>query len=68
MVQEKKPPYSLNVVEVSDEVMKAGRAIFHELLDKYHRCKVLDLFPGYVQDVPNDSFVPGWYDPESDDY
>lgn len=60
VAQEKKPPYSVNVIEVSEEVMKAGTAKFHELLGKMHDCKVLDLYPGYVSDVPNDSFVPGW--------
>lgn len=60
VAQEKKPPYSVNVIEVSEEVMNAGRAKFHELLSKYHDCKVLDQWPGYVNDVPNDAFVPGW--------
>lgn len=67
VAQEKKPPYSVNVIEVSDEVMKAGVAKFHQLLDKYHDCKALDFFPGYVQDVPNDSFVPGWKEQELED-
>lgn len=61
VAQEKDPPYSVNVIEVSEEVMNAGVAKFHELLDKYHNCKVMDSWPGYMQDdVPNDSFVPGW--------
>lgn len=60
VAQEKKAPYSINVIEVSDEVMNAGGAKFHELLEKYHNCKVLDVWPGYVNDVPNDAFVPGW--------
>lgn len=67
VAQEKKPPYSVNVIEVSDEVMKAGNAKFHELLEKYHACKVVDIWPGFVQDVPNDSFVPGWADMEDDE-
>lgn len=60
VAQEKKPPYSVNVIEVSEEVMNAGLSKFHELLGKYHDCKALDMWPGYVSDVPNDSFVPGW--------
>lgn len=60
VVQEKKPPYSVNVVEVSEEVMNAGIAKFHSLLEKYHACKVADKWPGYVDDVPNDAFVPNW--------
>ena len=67
VAQEKKAPYSVNVIEVSEEVMKAGVAKFHQLLDKYHDCKTLDFFPGYVQDVPNDSFVPVWMEREMED-
>ena len=67
VAQEKKPPYSVNVIEVSEEVMNAGLAKFHQLLSKYHDCKALDVWQGYVQDVPNDSFVPGWMMNEMED-
>ena len=68
VAQEKKPPYSVNVIEVSEEVMKAGQAKFHELLEKYHACKALDQWPGYMTDnIPNDSFVPGWMEREMED-
>lgn len=60
VVQEKKPPYAVNVIEVTDEVADAGNAQYHLLLGKLHDCKAVDIFPGYVGDVPNDSFVPGW--------
>lgn len=67
VAQEKKPPYSVNVVEVSEEVMNAGLVKFHDLLGKYHNCKALDFYPGYCGDVPNDTFVPGWMEREMDD-
>ena len=67
VAQEKDPPYSVNVIEVSEEVMNAGVAKFHQLLEKYHNCKTLDVWNGYVQDVPNDSFVPGWMLNEMED-
>ena len=67
VAQEKKAPYSVNVIEVSEEVMNAGVAKFHELLGKYHDCNVLDNWPGYVGDVPNDCFVPTWMEREMED-
>lgn len=68
VAQEKKPPYSVNVIEVSEEVMDAGVAKFHQLLRQYHDCKVLDQWPGYLTDnIPNDSFVPGWMEREMED-
>ena len=47
--------------------MNAGLAKFHQLLGKYHDLKALDVWPGYVQDVPNDTFVPGWMNDEMED-
>ena len=67
VAQEKKAPYSVNVIEVPEDVMNAGIAKFHELLEKYHNCKALDFYPGYVQDVPNDAFVPTWMQQEMED-
>ena len=61
VVQEKEPPYSLNVIEVSEDVMKVGVAKFHELLQKYHDCKMVDIWPGYVDDTPNETQLPGWW-------
>ena len=67
VAQEKKAPYAVNVIEVSEEVMNAGVAKFHELLEKYHECRLMDMYPGYVGDVPNDSYVPGWAADEIDE-
>lgn len=67
VAQEKKPPYSVNVIEVSEDVMAAGVAKFHELLERYRDCKALDLWPGYVGDVPNDCFVPTWMEREMEE-
>jgi hypothetical protein len=61
VAQEKTPPYSVNVIEVSEEVMNAGVAKFHQLLEKLHACKLIDQWPGYLNgNVPNDAFVPNW--------
>jgi len=67
VAQEKKAPFSVNVIEVSEELMNAGVAKFHQLLEKYHDCKALDQWPGYVGDVPNDAYVPGWAEREMED-
>lgn len=67
VAQEKKPPYSVNVIEVSEEVMNAGSSKFHELLVKMHNCKAVDIWPGYVGDVANDAFVPGWMEREMEE-
>ena len=67
VAQEKKAPYSVNVIEVSEEVMNAGIAKFRQLMDRYHECRVLDKWPGYVGDVPNDAFLPNWMQQEMDD-
>lgn len=66
VVQEKAAPYSVNVIEVSEDVMNAGSAKFHELLNTYHECKTVDMWPGYVDDVPNETYLPGWVNLDGD--
>ena len=68
VAQEKKPPYSVNVIEVGEDVMNAGIAKFHQLMDKYRTCKAIDQWPGYLNsDVPNDAYVPNWMQQEMED-
>lgn len=67
VAQEKKAPYAVNVIEVSEDVMKVGVAKFHELLEKYHECKMVDIWSGYVDDVPNETTLPGWWSLEGED-
>ena len=68
VVQEKKPPYSVNVIDATEEVIRAGNIKFHELLRKYHTYKIIDQWPGYISgNVPNDSFVPTWAEREMED-
>ena len=67
VVQEKKAPYAVNVIEVSEEVMKAGYDKFQTLLNRYHECKEADMWPGYVSDVANETELPGWWSFEEDE-
>lgn len=67
VAQEKKAPYSVNVIEVSPEVMKVGRLKFHELLERYHECKEVDIWNGYCTDEPNETSLPGWMNFEEED-
>ena len=60
VAQEKKAPYSVNVIEVTEDVMAVGVAKFHDLLGKMHECKAVDIWPGYCDDIPNEAFIPGW--------
>lgn len=60
VAQEKKAPYAVNVIEVSEDVMEYGSRVFHDLLRKYHECSEMDLWNGYVDDVPNETQLPGW--------
>lgn len=62
VAQEKKAPYSVNVIQTTEDVMRVGIEKYHELLRKYHECKELDLWEGYVKDdTPNETVLPGWY-------
>lgn len=67
VAQEKKAPYSVNVIEAAEDVMRVGVDKFRELLEKYHECKAVDMWPGYCDGVPNEAFIPGWMNFGEDD-
>lgn len=69
VAQEKKAPYAVNVIEVSEDVMNVGVAKYHELLNKYHTCKELDEWGGYlpVDGGYNWTNLPAWFDDSADD-
>ena len=52
------------MIDVSEEVMDYGSMVYHELLRKYHECKEMDIWEGYVGDVPNDCWLPGYLESE----
>lgn len=62
VAQEKKEPYSVNVIEVSFDVMHFGSTVYHDLLTKYHDCKELDVWPGYcgLDGQINQTSLPKW--------
>lgn len=62
IVQEKTPPYAVNIVIVTPEVMTAGIDKFREYLGLYHECKMTGYWFGYtgMLDEPNEAFLPGW--------
>lgn len=62
IVQEKKAPYSVNVVEVTEDVMTNGMDTFRELIGILHQCLEVGYFPGYngMMDDINETYLPGW--------
>ena len=67
IAQEKKEPYSVNVIKVSEGVMRMGDAKYHQLLEQVHTCKALDWWPGYCDDGVNETELPGWAIAEEDE-
>lgn len=69
IVQEKKPPYAVNVIRVTEDVLRAGEECFRELMDTLHECKETGYWYGYngVYGEPNEAFLPGWYSLGDDD-
>ena len=62
IVQEKEPPYSLNILQVEEEVMTHGYDVFREYLGMYHRCKESGTWPGYLgeYEIINSLSLPAW--------
>lgn len=56
--QEKAPPYLVNIIELDDEALDAGRALNAKALRIYADCTVTDTWPGYASDVELISLPP----------
>lgn len=69
VVQEKKAPYSINIVQVSPEVMDYGVKQFRTLIGKLHTCKELDEWPGYlpIGGGYNWTDLPAWADMDEEE-
>lgn len=48
IAQEKKPPYSVNILQADELFIKHGYDIFRELLGIYHECKTSGVWWGYL--------------------
>ena len=62
IVQEKNPPYSVNICQADDLFVKYGYDIFRELLGLYKDCKESNNFFGYLgaYNVINNLSLPAW--------
>ena len=62
IVQEKKAPYAVNLVQVTEDVMLAGMDDFREYMGTLKQCMETDFWWGYtgIYGEPNESFLPGW--------
>lgn len=62
IVQEKNPPYSVNVISVTPDVMLAGIDVYRELLGLYADCSATGFWYGYngPMQEPNEAYLPGW--------
>jgi hypothetical protein len=59
VVQEKDPPYLVNVVQLDDEAMRIGRALNRRALAVYADCAASGHWPGYSG--VDTATLPGWY-------
>ena len=62
VVQEKEPPFAVNVVEADHAFIQRGKDKMRELLGIYHECKTTGNWPGYMGADPVISTLelPSW--------
>lgn len=62
IAQEKTPPYSVNILQADDLMVKHGYDIFRELIGIYHECKTTGNWYGYLgaYNVINNLSLPAW--------
>lgn len=59
IVQEKDPPYLVNVVELDPYALQIGAALVEQAVDIYLRCTETGKWPGYGTEV-NQACLPRW--------
>ena len=69
VVQEKEPPYAINVLVADDAFVAHGEEIFRELISLYHHCKTTNKWFGYLgeDNVINTLSLPVWMSAEKGD-
>jgi hypothetical protein len=65
VVQEKQPPYLVNVLEPDVVAMRIGRRRNRQAIDLYAECKATDTWPGYSSDVELVG-LPPWAERQED--
>ena len=62
IVQEKSAPFSVNLIEVNEDVLMAGMDCFREYIGMVHQCKETGYWWGYtgMYGEPNEAYLPGW--------
>lgn len=62
IAQEKKPPYSVNILQADKLFLQRGYEIYRELLGIYHHCKTSGNWYGYLgaYNVINNLALPSW--------
>ena len=58
IVQEKEPPFLVNVIQLDDNAMKIGAHLNRKAIDLYAECVETNTWPGYPEDVSVISLPP----------
>ncbi len=66
IVQEKEPPYLVNVCELDATAEGIGNRLMRQAIDIYQDCNTKDSWPGYADEVTLVS-LPRWYEMKNED-
>lgn len=68
IAQEKKPPFSINRIELPEDVIQLGYDKFREFIGIYHDCKEADWWYGYngMYNEPNEAYLLEWVKNDDD--
>jgi hypothetical protein len=58
VAQEKTPPYLVNVVQLDDGAIQAGKVAMRAAIELFASCTATDTWPGYPMDIPEISLPP----------
>lgn len=66
VVQEKEPPYLVNVVQLAPEALELGRQLNRIAIETYVTCRQTGIWPGYGEDIKLVDLPPWVYNQHED--
>lgn len=62
VVQEKKPPYAINILQADELMVRRGYDLYREYIGMYHECKETGIWYGYMgaNNMINNLSLPAW--------
>ena len=68
VVQETKPPFIVNVIELDHQALGWGRALNEHAMTIYRECRENNRWPGYSEDIQRTPGIPNYLQQQYEEF